>query len=342
MQAMLLKKICSIQENNEPLELCEVPRPEPGRTEVLIKVAACGVCHTELDEIEGRTPPPRLPIIPGHQVIGQVVEMGADVIGISPGDRVGVGWIYSTCGQCNMCRSGRENLCLNFQATGRDAAGGYAEYMVIPASFCFPIPKRILNFEAAPLLCAGAIGYRSLKKTDMSNGDSLGLIGFGASAHLVLKLVAHSFPASSVYVFTRSKKEQKFAMELGAAWAGDIDDKPPALIHAIIDTTPAWKPIIRSLENLLPGGRLVINAIRKENIDRDWLMKLDYPTHIWMEKEVISVANVTRADIIQFLDLADSAAIKPELQIYSLSDANRALHELKNRIIHGAKVLKIS
>jgi propanol-preferring alcohol dehydrogenase len=341
MKAMLLNRICDLQENAEPLELCDVPRPEPGKSEILLKVFACGVCHTELDEIEGRTTPPVLPVIPGHQVVGRVSATGADVAGFLPGDRVGVGWIYSACEQCDMCLSGKENLCPKFQATGRDANGGYAEYMVIPASFCFPIPEAISDLEAAPLLCAGAIGYRSLNKIAMKDGDCLGLIGFGASAHLILKMVTHSFPGSSVFVFTRNQKEQRFARELGAAWAGDIDDKPPDLIHSIIDTTPAWKPIIRSLENLLPGGRLVINAIRKENVDKGWLLELDYPTHLWMEKELISVANVTRADIIQFLDLAALASIKPEIQIYPLSEANKALIELKNRNIHGAKVLKI-
>jgi propanol-preferring alcohol dehydrogenase len=340
---MLLKKLSNLQENSTPLEFSEVPNPKPGKGEILLKVSACGVCHTELDEIEGRTPPPSLPIIPGHQVIGKIVEIGDSVSsGMHIGDRMGVGWIYSACGNCDLCQSGKENLCSKFIATGRDTHGGYAEYMLVPATFCYPIPDLISDVEAAPLLCAGAIGYRSLNLTEMKNGETLGLIGFGASAHLVLKLVNYSFPNSSVFVFTRSPEEQSFALKLGAAWAGEIDDKPPSLIHSIIDTTPAWKSIVKGLENLQPGGRLVINAIRKENTDQDWLMKMEYPTHLWMEKEIKSVANVTRTDIIKFLDLAATAALKPDVQIFSLSEANIALKELKNRNIHGAKVLKIS
>jgi len=342
MNAMLLKKLGNIQDNSAPLEFSELPKPKPGKGEILLKVSACGVCHTELDEIEGRTPPPSLPIIPGHQVIGKIAEIGDCVSDMHPGDRMGVGWIYSACGKCDLCLSGKENLCSEFIATGRDTHGGYAEYMIVPAAFCYPIPDLISDVEAAPLLCAGAIGYRSLNLTGIKNGETLGLIGFGASAHLVLKLVTYSYPNSNVFVFTRSPKEQSFALNLGAAWAGDIEDKPPYLINSIIDTTPAWKPIIKGLENLQPGGRLIINAIRKEHTDQDWLMKLEYPTHLWMEKEIKSVANVTRTDIIKFLDLAAKASIRPEVQIFSLSEANKALVELKNRNIHGAKVLKIS
>ena len=338
---MLLKNLMKLNEMSAPLELSDLPYPTIGMGEVLIKVSACGVCHTELDEIEGRTPPPRLPIIPGHQVIGRIVEIGEHVSGKKIGDRVGVGWIYSSCGKCEFCLKGNENLCSEFRATGRDAHGGYAEYMAVPAPFCYPIPDLISDIEAAPLMCAGAIGYRSLKLTGIENGETLGLIGFGASGHLILKIVADIYPDSKVIVFTRSPKEQRFALKLGASWAGDIDDKPPYLTQSTIDTTPVWKPIIKALENLKPGGRLVINAIRKDDTDKDWLMKIDYPIHLWMEKEIKSVANVTPADIIQFLELAAKASIKPEVQIFSLAEANKALVELKNRNIHGAKVLKI-
>jgi len=339
---MLLKNLWNLDNNSAPLELCELPKPSIGKGEILIKVSACGVCHTELDEIEGRTPPPRLPIIPGHQVIGKIVENGDPKSSMKIGDRVGVGWIYSSCGKCEFCKKGMENLCSEFRATGRDAHGGYAEYMAIPSTFCYPIPDQISDLEAAPLMCAGAIGYRSLKLTGIENGQTLGLIGFGASAHLILKIVNYSYPDSNVIVFTRNPEEQKFSLSLGAVWAGDIDDKPPYLIHSIIDTTPAWKPIIKAMENLHPGGRLVINAIRKEDTDKDWLMRLEYPTHMWMEKEIKSVANVTPADIKQFLDLAERASIRPEVQIFPLSEANKALLDLKNRNIHGAKVLAIS
>jgi propanol-preferring alcohol dehydrogenase len=339
MKAMVLNNICSIQTNKSPLELSEVPHPIPGIKEVLLKVSACGVCHTELDEIEGRTPPPRLPIIPGHQVVGRVIEVGSLVQNINPGDRLGVGWIYSACGKCEHCLAGNENLCADFLASGRDVNGGYAELMVVPAEFCYPIPGFFSDIEAAPLLCAGAIGYRSLNLAAIQNGDSLGLLGFGASAHLVIKLVTYCYPKSRVFVFTRSRNEQVFALQLGADWAGDIGDSPPVLLDTIIDTTPAWKPVIQGLECLKPGGRLVINAIRKENVDQDWLLKLDYPKHIWMEKEIKSVANVTRTDISQFLELAVQAGIKPEVQTFRLQEANQALIELKNRNIRGAKVL---
>lgn len=341
MKAMVLKKLCNLSENASPLEFCEVPTPIPDKGEILLKVSACGVCHTELDEIEGRTPPPELPIIPGHQVIGRILETRLNGSSMECGQRVGVGWINSACGTCSFCMAGKENLCSQFRATGRDANGGYAEFMTVPAPYCYPIPETLSDVEAAPLLCAGAIGYRSLNLAGIQDGDDLGLIGFGASAHLVLKMVAYAFPKSKVLVFTRNPDERAFALQLGATWAGDIADKPPFLAHAIIDTTPAWKPIVQALEYLHPAGRLVINAIRKENTDRDWLLKLDYPTHLWMEKEIKSVANVTREDIIQFLDLVAKAAIKPEVQVFQLSEANRAIVELKNRNIHGAKVLSL-
>ena len=342
MKAMLLKKISELQGISTPLDFCEVTIPNPGEGEILLKVSTCGVCHTELDEIEGRTPPPDFPVIPGHQVVGRIADIGAGVTGLRPGERVGVGWIFSACGKCDYCLSGKENLCSEFIATGRDVNGGYAEYMIVPAIYTYLIPDQISDVEAAPLLCAGAIGFRSIKLCNITDGETLGLIGFGASSHLVLKLISYIYPNTSVFVFTRSPKEQKFALELGATWAGNLDDKPPSQLNSIIDTTPAWKPIIRGMEYLKAGGRMVINAIRKENIDREWIFYLNYPTHLWMEKEIKSVANVTRTDIHEFLNLAVQASIKPEVQVYSLAEANKALVELKNRYVHGAKVLKVS
>jgi len=318
-----------------------MPYPTLEKCDVLLKVKICGVCHTELDEIEGRTPPSRFPIIPGHQVIGSVEAIGEEVTGISSGERMGVGWIYSSCGKCKYCKAGKENLCSEFRATGRDRNGGYAEYMVIPSSSAFPIPKQLSDEEAAPLLCAGAIGYRSLLLSRIKNGDSLGLLGFGASSHLILKLVNHLFPDSDVFVFTRNPKEQRFSIELGAKWSGNIDERPPVLIHSIIDSTPAWKPIVKSLENLEPGGRLVINAIRKEINDKEWLFNLEYASHLWMEKEIKSVANVTRKDVRDFLDLAAEIPIEPTVQEYPLAEANQAIMELKRGEIRGAKVLQI-
>jgi len=341
MKAMVLKKLCSILENKNPLELVDLPQPEPGESDLLIKVSTCGVCHTELDEIEGRTPPPRLPVVLGHQVVGRV-EKTPKGSKFMIGDRLGIAWIYSACGKCQFCLTGNENLCKEFKATGRDANGGYAQYMTVPENFAFPIPAVFSDSEAAPLLCAGAIGYRSLALTNIKDGQNLGLTGFGASAHLVLKMAQHKYPDSRIYVFARSEKERHFAKELGAVWAGDTEDESPETLDCIIDTTPVWKPVVEALGNLNPGGRLVINAIRKEEIDKEYLLKLDYPTHLWMEKEIKSVANVARNDVSEFLKLAAEISIKPEVQEFALEEANKALVELKERKIRGAKVLRIS
>ena len=342
MKAMILKKIGSFSENNAPLELADMPVTEPGESEILVRVSACGVCHTELDEIEGRTAPPELPVVLGHQVVGRIEQTGANTNTFKIGDRVGIGWIHSSCGSCKFCREGKENLCHKFRATGRDVNGGYAEYMTVPESYAFSIPDLFSDSEAAPLLCAGAIGYRSLKLTGLKDGQSLGLTGFGASAHLVLQMAMHRFPNSRVYVFARSGRERNFARELGAVWAGASDDESPEKLDCIIDTTPAWKPIIESLNNLESGGRLVINAIRKEDVDKDCLLQLDYPTHLWLEKEIKTVANVSRSDISEFMLLAAAMSLQPEIQEYKLEDANDALAELKAKKIRGAKVLKIN
>jgi len=342
MKAMVLTKITDLKKDKNPLELKDMPKPTPGEHELMLKVKTCGVCHTELDEIEGRTPPHRLPIILGHQIVGQVEQAGGKVSRFKPGDRVGVAWIFSACGKCKFCRSGRENLCPDFRATGRDANGGYAEYMTVQDDFAYAIPGIFSDEEAAPLLCAGAIGYRSLKLTALQDGRNLGLTGFGASGHLVLTMVKHKFPETKVYVFARAPEERVFAKELGAVWAGDADEMAPEKLDGIIDTTPVWKPVVEALENLDSGGRLVINAIRKEDADKDYLLKLDYPTHLWMEKEIKSVANVARSDVTEFLNLAAKIPIRPAVEVYSLEEANRALLEIKERKIRGAKVLRIS
>jgi propanol-preferring alcohol dehydrogenase len=341
MKAMVLDHTCDLTVNKTPLELVEMPIPVPKEKEVLINVSACGVCHTELDEIEGRTPPPHFPIILGHQVVGRVVEMGKGAKNVKIGDRVGVAWIHSACGTCKFCREGNENLCSDFKATGRDAHGGYAQYMTVGEDFVYIIPREFSDSEAAPLLCAGAIGYRSLTLTNMSEGENLGLTGFGASAHLVLKMMKHKLPNSKVFVFARSEEEREFARELGAVWVGDTTDESPEKLHSIIDTTPVWKPVVEALKNLEKGGRLVINAIRKESIDNEYLLKLDYPIHLWWEKEIKSVANVARSDVSEFLHLAAEIPIKPEVQEFPLEEANRALVEIKEKKIRGAKVLKI-
>lgn len=338
---MVLNEITQVRENKTPLEKTNMPKPEPEKGQILIKVTISGVCHTELDEIEGRTPPPHMPVIPGHQVVGTVEANGPETSRYQLGDRVGVAWIYSSCGHCRYCQRGEENLCPDFRATGRDVHGGYAEFMVAPEDYTFAIPESLSDAKAAPLLCAGAIGYRSLRLCNLKDGQRLGLTGFGASGHLVLKMARYKYPKTDIYVFARNPNERAFARELGAVWAGDTADDAPEKLDAIIDTTPVWKPVVEALKNLAPGGRLVINAIRKEDVDQEYLLKLDYPTHLWMEKEIKSVANVTRKDVQECLDLAAEMGLEPEHQEFDLEEANRALVELKEGKIRGAKVLTL-
>jgi propanol-preferring alcohol dehydrogenase len=336
MKAMILSSTALLAINPQPLRLVELDRPEPGQGQILVKVSVCGVCHTELDEIEGRTAPPSLPVVPGHEVVGRVAGRGENAKRFEIDERVGVGWIYSSSGAPD------ENLSPEFLATGRDVNGGYAEFMVVDENYAYPIPDQFSDAEAAPLLCAGGVGYRSLKLTGLSDGDLLGLTGFGGSGHLVLQMVRHLYPNSDVHVFARSPKEREFALELGAAWSGDTDDSPPEPLHAIIDTTPAWQPVLSALEKLRPGGRLVINAIRKEAGDQDLLVGISYERHLWLEKEIKSVANVTSHDIAEFLPIAAEIPIKPAVETYPLESANTALNDLRAGDVRGAKVLDIS
>ncbi len=339
MKAWVIDKVCNLNEENNPLKKVDVSKPVPGEGEILIRVSACGVCHTEIDEIEGRTPPPVFPVIPGHQVVGIVEDSKAAFPLIPVGKRVGVAWIYSACGVCEFCTSGRENLCFEFLATGRDANGGYAEYMVVPEKFAYPISGVYSDVEAAPLLCAGAVGFRSLQMCHLQDGQDIGLTGFGASAHVVLKLIKYEYPHSGIFVFARNPHERDFALQLGANWSGDTNEPPPVLLDAVIDTTPVWKPVLAALEFLKPGGRLIINAIRKENIDQEELLKLDYARHLWMEKEIKSVANITSNDVKEFLRLAAEIPLRPEVEVYPFDKANQAIMDIKNRKIKGAKVL---
>ncbi|MBT8049508.1 MAG: zinc-dependent alcohol dehydrogenase family protein [Xanthomonadales bacterium] len=342
MRAMRIHRLGSVSPGSRPLEADRVPIPVPGDSDLLIRVRACGVCHTELDEIEGRTPPPKLPMIPGHQVIGTVEDQGAACrLGLL-GQRVGVAWIHSACGKCSWCLSGRENLCPDFIACGRDAPGGYAEFMVVPEAFAYPIPDQLGDLEATPLLCAGAVGYRALSLCRLENGQKLGLTGFGASGHLVLQMARHLYPDSPVFVFARSEKERDFAMTLGASWAGDTIDKPVTGLDAIIDTTPAWLPVLSAMEALLPGGHLVINAIQKESGDQNLMATLDYDRHLWREKSLSTVANVTRRDVSECLRLASEIPLQPRVTAYGLEEANQALLELKQGHIRGAKALSVT
>ena len=333
MKAMVISRITSLERDPAPLDLVDLPVPEPKAGEVRLKVAACGVCHTELDEIEGRAPPPVLPVVPGHEVVGRVDARGSGAVRFREGDRLGVGWIHCSSGAPD------ENISPAFRATGRDADGGYAEYMTVPEAYAYPIPEVFSDVAAAPLLCAGGVGYRALTLTGLRDGQALGLTGFGGSAHLVLQLARHLYPNGRIHVFARDAEVRAFALKLGADWAGDTADRAPEPLDAVIDTTPAWKPVVEALANLRPGGRLVINAIRKEDRDKDYLLTLDYGAHLWLEKEIKTVANVTRRDIAEFLTLAAAIPIRPEVQTYPLTAANTALLDLKRGRIRGAKVL---
>jgi propanol-preferring alcohol dehydrogenase len=336
MRAMVLSAIADLDSNPAPLQPMTLPDPAPAEREILVRVSVCGVCHTELDEIEGRTPPPRLPIVPGHEIVGRVIALGERCSRFALQDRVGVGWIHSSSGEAD------ENLSPEFRATGRDAHGGYAELVCVPERYAYPIPDVFSDAEAAPLLCAGGVGYRSLMLAGIRDGDVLGLTGFGGSGHLVLQLAKHLYPGCAVFVFARSATERAFALELGADWAGDTTAEPPDAPHAIIDTTPAWKPVLAALERLRPGGRLVINAIRKESGDRDLMAGIRYEDHLWMEKEIKSVANVTYRDIEAFLPIAAQIPLRVAVEEFPLEDANEALLALRHGHVRGAKVLRIS
>jgi len=332
---MILPKIVSLDEVKNPLHLIDLPIPSPEQNEVLIRISACGVCHTELDEIEGRTMPAKFPMVLGHEVVGKIETLGKAVTKFRQGDRVGVGWIHQSSGGED------ENLSADFRATGRDINGGYAEFMTVSEDYAYLIPDTFSDEQAAPLLCAGAIGYRALKLANIKDGDLLGLTGFGGSAHLVLQLSQYMYPNSKVYVFARDQATRDFALEQGAVWVGDTAQRSPEALDAIIDTTPAWKPLVEALLNLRPAGRLVVNAIRKEDTDRDYLLNLNYHEHLWMEKEIKTVANITHQDIAEFLPLAAAIPIKSEITSYKLEEANKALMELKYNTVMGAKVLLI-
>ncbi|GAB5046586.1 zinc-dependent alcohol dehydrogenase family protein [Thermodesulfovibrio sp. TK110] len=340
MKAWVIAETAEIKDSN-PLTLIEMENPIPEPNEILIKVHTCGVCHTEIDEIEGRATPSFFPIIPGHQIAGEVIEIGRKVKKFKIGDRAGAGWIYSACGKCEYCLKGLENLCENFKSTGKNTHGGYAEYFKIHEDFAFHIPENLTFEEVAPLFCAGAIGYRALKLANPENMQNIGLVGFGASGHLVLKMIKFLYPDTKTFVFSRTSSERQLAIKLGAYWAGNFDENPPEGLNSAIDTTPVWKPPLSVLKYLKPGGRLVINAIRKEKTDMNEFLKIDYARDLWLEKEIKTVANITRKDIQEFLRIASEIPIKPEIEIYPFSEANKAIKDIKQRKIRGAKVLRI-
>jgi len=338
MKAVVIPRIAPIEE--KPLELVDLPDPIPGEKEVLVKVSACGICHTELDEIEGRVPPTKFPVVPGHEIVGRVEKLGPGASRFKVGDRVGIAWINWACGRCHFCLKGEENLCEEARWTGKDADGGYAQYTVISEDFAYPIPAAFTDLEAAPLLCAGVIGYRALKLSGMKDGRVLGLYGFGASAHIVIQVVKHLYPRARVFVFTRPNQlqHQELARRLGADWVGATGETPPARLDCAIDFTPVGEPVREALRNLQKGGRVVINAIRKTTP----IPELNYAEHLWWEKELKSVANVTRRDAQEFLSLAAEIPIKPKIQKFRMEEANEALILLKQGRISGAGVLCIA
>jgi len=333
----VINKISLIEE--KPLELVDFPDPVPGMGQIRVKVSTCGICHTELDEIEGRVPPSRFPMILGHEIVGRVDSLGKGATRFKLGDRVGIAWINWACGECPFCLKGEENLCNKAKWTGKDVDGGYAQYTVVPEDFAYPIPERFTDMQAAPLLCAGVVGYRALRLTGMEDGKVLGLYGFGASAHIIIQAAKYKYPNSRVFVFTRpgQKEHQDLARKLGADWVGATGDTPPEKLDCAIDFTPVGVPVREALKNLEKGGRVVINAIRKTTT----IPELDYAEHLWHEKELKSVANVTRRDAEEFLPLAAEIPIVPEVQEFGLEEVKEALIMLKQGKIQGAAVLKM-
>ena len=335
MKAVVLNKTSLIEE--KPLELTDLPPPAVADDQILVKVSVCGACHTDLDEVEGRLKPTKLPIVLGHQIVGTVADKGKAVTKFKTGDRVGITWLYSACGECNFCQRGNENLCGEAEWTGKDVDGGYAEYMVISEDFAYPLPKRFSDSEAAPLLCAGVIGYRTLRLAEITDGQIIGLFGFGACAHIVIQIIKYKFPNSPVFVFTKTAEHAKLAESLGAAWTGRSGDQPPAKLNKAMDFTPVGECVRDALAVLDRGGRLVINAIRKETP----VPPLDYSRYLWLEREIKSVANVTRADAEEFLPLAAQIPIVPTIEEFPLAQANEVLIKLKHSKLRAAAVLKV-
>jgi len=335
MRAMILDRQAPIEE--KPLRMADLPIPEPNDHQILVKISVCGACHTDLDEVEGRLVPTVSPVVPGHQVVGSVIDKGKAVSRFKVGDRVGITWLFSSCDECEFCRVGSENLCDQAKWTGKDANGGYAEFTVIGEDCAYPIPDQFTDSQAAPLLCAGVIGYRTLRLADVTDGQKIGLVGFGASAHIVIQIIKHKFPNSPVFVFTKTAKHGELAKSLGAVWTGRSGDHPPEKLNKIMDFTPVGECVRGALSVLERGGRLVINAIRKETP----VPPLDYAEYLWLEKEIKSVANVTRADAEEFLPLAAQIPIVPTIEEFPLDQANEVLHSIKHSKLRAAAVLTV-
>jgi len=335
MRAMVLTKSAPAEQKH--LQMVDLPIPAPADNEILVKVFVCGACHTDLDEAEGRLQPSRFPMVPGHQVVGIVEDRGKAVTKFEIGDRIGITWLYWACGKCNFCTTDQENLCEDAKWTGKDANGGYAEYTVISENFAYRIPEKFSDAQAAPLLCAGVIGYRTLRLAEITDGQTIGLFGFGASAHIVIQIIKYKFPKSQVFVFTKTAEHAKLAESLGAAWTGRSGDSPPAKLDKAMDFTPVGECVRDALAVLQRGGRLVINAIRKETL----VPALDYAEYLWLEKEIKSVANVTRADAEEFLPLAAQIPIIPTIEEFPLAEANDVLLAIKHSELRAAGVLRV-
>jgi propanol-preferring alcohol dehydrogenase len=331
MRALVLETAAPIERN--PLKESDLPMPQPGPGQVRVKVAACGLCHTDLHTVEGDLPLHKRPVIPGHQIVGRVEAAGSGVRDLKEGNRVGIPWLHSTDGTCEYCRTGLENLCPNARFTGYDVDGGYTEYTVAPAEFCYPIPKAFSDESAAPLLCAGIIGYRSYRLSGIRKGENLGLYGFGASAHLVIQLARHQ--KVNAFVFTRSETHRQHAHDLGATWTGRAEDTPPEKLHAAIIFAPAGALVPEALRVLRKAGTLALAGITMSQVP-----PLDYPL-LYDERVIRSVANSTRQDAREFLSLAAEVPLKTEIEVFDLSLANEALLALKKSKIRGAGVLRI-
>ena len=331
MQAMALTRPAPIE--SEPLVLMEVPTPEPAPGEVRIRVRACGICHTDLHVVEGELPAAKLPLIPGHQIVGIVDTLGPGVARFRVGDRVGVPWLHSACGVCAYCRRGQENLCDDATFTGYQVDGGYAQYTVAPADFTYALPAGFPDLEAAPLLCAGIIGYRALRLSEIRPGERLGLYGFGASAHIAIQIARHW--GCEVYVFTRGENHRRLAEALGAAWTGAAEDTPPAPLDAAIIFAPAGRLVPEALRALRKGGTLALAGIYMTPIP-----PLDYAL-LYGERTVRSVANSTRQDALELLKVAAEIPVHTEVEVFPLAEANRALRLLTEGKIQGAGVLAI-
>jgi len=319
---------------SSPLKPAELPPPVPGPGQIVIRVSHCGVCHTDLHTVEGELPLERLPVIPGHQVVGQVTEMGPGVRQFRPGDRVGLAWLYKTCGVCPFCLGGQENLCESAEFTGLHRDGGFAEQVVAEADFVYPLPPDLPGESAAPLLCAGIIGYRALRLSEIKPGGRLGLYGFGASAHIAIQVARHW--GCEVLVFTRHPGHQKLARELGATWVGQAQDTPPAKLDAAIIFAPAGVLVPEALMVLDRGGTLALAGIHMSAIP-----SLIYHDHLYFEKTVRSVTASTRQDGRELLALAADIPIRPKVRLFPLAEANQALKLLKAGEIEGAAVLVI-